>query len=69
MRLLLPFFHSLCSKRFKNKRIMLKRKFDDIDTKDIPDKQLKNSLDSDEEDDDVNEDAYNVMNEDELEGI
>jgi hypothetical protein len=48
---------------------MLKRKFDDIDTKDIPDKQLKNSLDSDEEDDDVNEDAYNVMNEDELEGI
>jgi len=48
---------------------MFKRKFDDIDTKDIPDKQLKNSLDSDEEDDDVNEDAYNIMNEDELEGI
>lgn len=30
---------------------------------------LKNSLDSDEDDDEVNEDIYNVMNEDEFEGI
>ncbi|EZA56293.1 CD2 antigen cytoplasmic tail-binding protein 2 homolog isoform X2 [Ooceraea biroi] len=45
---------------------MLKRKFDDIEN--TPNQPLKNSLDSDEEDDEVNEDTYNVMNEDELEG-
>lgn len=30
---------------------------------------LKNSLDSDEDDDETKEDVYNIMNEDELEGI
>ncbi|XP_012524418.1 CD2 antigen cytoplasmic tail-binding protein 2 homolog [Monomorium pharaonis] len=46
---------------------MSKRKFDDME--DISDKQpLKNSLDSDEDDDEVNEDTYNIMNENELEG-
>ncbi|XP_011170932.2 CD2 antigen cytoplasmic tail-binding protein 2 homolog [Solenopsis invicta] len=46
---------------------MSKRKFDDME--DPSNKQpLKNSLDSDEEDDEVNEDTYNVMNEDEFEG-
>ncbi|XP_029168246.1 CD2 antigen cytoplasmic tail-binding protein 2 homolog [Nylanderia fulva] len=46
---------------------MSKRKFDDIE--EAADKQpLKNSLDSDEDDDEINEDAYNIMNEDELEG-
>lgn len=50
---------------------MSKRKFDDIDDiDDILDKQpLKNSLDSDEDDDEINEDAYNIMNENEFEGI
>lgn len=49
---------------------MSKRKFDDIDDiDDILDKQpLKNSLDSDEDDDEINEDAYNIMNENEFEG-
>jgi len=48
--------------------IMSKRKFDDIE--DTFNKQpLKNSLDSDEDDDEVNEDTYNIMNEDEFEGI
>ncbi|KAL0124742.1 hypothetical protein PUN28_006533 [Cardiocondyla obscurior] len=47
---------------------MSKRKFDEI-VEDISNKQpLKNSLDSDEDDDEVNEDTYNVMNEDEFEG-
>jgi len=47
---------------------MSKRKFDDIE--DILNKQpLKNSLDSDEDDDEINEDAYNIMNENEFEGI
>ncbi|XP_012064503.1 PREDICTED: CD2 antigen cytoplasmic tail-binding protein 2 homolog [Atta cephalotes] len=46
---------------------MSKRKFDDME--DTSDKQpLKNSLDSDEDDDEVNEDTYNIMNEDEFEG-
>lgn len=46
---------------------MSKRKFDDIEA--TADKQpLKNSLDSDEDDDEINEDAYNIMNEDEFEG-
>ncbi|XP_011702039.1 PREDICTED: CD2 antigen cytoplasmic tail-binding protein 2 homolog isoform X1 [Wasmannia auropunctata] len=46
---------------------MSKRKFDDM--ADMPDNQpLKNSLDSDEDDDEVNEANYNVMNEDEFEG-
>lgn len=48
---------------------MSKRKFVDA-MEDIANKQpLKNSLDSDEDDDEVNEDTYNVMNEDDLEGI
>jgi len=47
---------------------MSKRKFDDME--DTFNKQpLKNSLDSDEDDDEVNEDTYNIMNEDEFEGI
>lgn len=50
---------------------MSKRKFDDME--DIPDgldkQPFKNSLDSDEDDDEVNEDTYNVMNENDLEGI
>lgn len=47
---------------------MSKRKFDDME--DMLDKQpFKNSLDSDEDDDEVNEDTYNVMNENDLEGI
>ncbi|XP_011054822.1 PREDICTED: CD2 antigen cytoplasmic tail-binding protein 2 homolog isoform X2 [Acromyrmex echinatior] len=46
---------------------MSKRKFDDMEN--ASDKQpLKNSLDSDEDDDEVNEDTYNIMNEDEFEG-
>ncbi|KAL6265000.1 hypothetical protein P5V15_005092 [Pogonomyrmex californicus] len=46
---------------------MSKRKFDNME--DMLTKQpLKNSLDSDEDDDEVNEDTYNIMNEDELEG-
>lgn len=50
---------------------MSKRKFDDLEADNIkPDKQtLKNSLDSDEDDDETNEDTYNVMNEDDFEGI
>lgn len=49
---------------------MSKRKFEEADIEGVSEKQpLKNSLDSDEDDDEVNEDAYNVMNEDELEGI
>lgn len=47
---------------------MSKRKFEAME--DISNKQpLKNSLDSDEDDDEVNEDTYNVMNEDDFEGI
>jgi len=46
---------------------MSKRKFDAME--DISNKQpLKNSLDSDEDDDEVNEDTYNVMNENDFEG-
>lgn len=49
---------------------MSKRRYDDIEADDIrPDKQpFKNSLDSDEDDEEAKEDAYNVMNEYELEG-
>lgn len=47
---------------------MSKRKFDDME--DMANKQpFKNSLDSDEDDDEVNEDTYNIMNENDLEGI
>lgn len=46
---------------------MSKRKFDDME--DMANKQpFKNSLDSDEDDDEVNEDTYNIMNENDLEG-
>ena len=46
---------------------MLKRKFDQMDaaTNKAP---VKNSLDSDEEDDEKDEDTYNVMHEDDFEG-
>ncbi|XP_012233577.1 CD2 antigen cytoplasmic tail-binding protein 2 homolog [Linepithema humile] len=47
---------------------MSKRKFDDMEGTSLQQQPLKNSLDSDEEDDEINEDAYNVMNEDEFEG-
>lgn len=46
---------------------MSKRKFDDMVGTTFK-QPLKNSLDSDEDDDEINEDAYNVMNEEELEG-
>lgn len=47
---------------------MLKRKFDDVEG--VPDSgPFKNSLDSDEDDDEVKEDTYNVMHNDEFEGI
>ncbi|XP_066593547.1 CD2 antigen cytoplasmic tail-binding protein 2 homolog [Prorops nasuta] len=47
---------------------MFKRKFSEIE--DVVERPaLKNSLDSDEEDDEKNEEAYNVINEDEIEGI
>ena len=47
---------------------MLKRKFDEMDaaTNKAP---VKNSLDSDEEDDEKDEDTYNVMHEDDFEGV
>lgn len=56
---------------------MPKRKFDDVlrDAKNLskaatsaPPAPVKNSLDSDEEDDDINEDHYNVLEEDDIEG-
>ncbi|XP_018317886.1 CD2 antigen cytoplasmic tail-binding protein 2 homolog isoform X2 [Mycetomoellerius zeteki] len=48
---------------------MSKRKFNDMEDVSMENKQpLKNSLDSDEDDDEVNEDTYNIMNEDEFEG-
>lgn len=46
---------------------MSKRKLEDME--DGLKQPLKNSLDSDEDDDEINEDAYNVMNEEEFEGI
>lgn len=46
---------------------MSKRKFDDMEGTSLK-QPLKNSLDSDEDDDEINEDAYNVMNEDDFEG-
>lgn len=46
---------------------MSKRKFDVMEGTSFK-QPLKNSLDSDEDDDEINEDAYNVMNEEELEG-
>lgn len=47
---------------------MFKRKFDELEA-DLDKLPLKNSLDSDEEDDETNEDNYNVMNEDDIEGM
>ncbi|XP_076232055.1 CD2 antigen cytoplasmic tail-binding protein 2 homolog holn1 [Calliopsis andreniformis] len=47
---------------------MLKRKFDELEA-DSNKPPVKNSLDSDEEDDETKEDTYNVMNEDEFEGV
>ncbi|XP_076161558.1 CD2 antigen cytoplasmic tail-binding protein 2 homolog holn1 [Ptiloglossa arizonensis] len=48
---------------------MLKRKFDELEAGTNNKGPLKNSLDSDEEDDETNEDNYNVMNEDDFEGV
>lgn len=47
---------------------MFKRKFDEIDDGSNSKAPIKNSLDSDEEDDDANEDTYNVMSDDDIEG-
>lgn len=46
---------------------MLKRKFDELETTNNK-SPVKNSLDSDEEDDETNEDNYNIMHEDDFEG-
>ncbi|XP_034188512.1 CD2 antigen cytoplasmic tail-binding protein 2 homolog holn1 [Osmia lignaria lignaria] len=48
---------------------MFKRKFDQIEDSNINKPIAKNSLDSDEEDDDANEDNYNVMSDNEFEGV
>lgn len=46
---------------------MSKRKFDDVE--DVPESgPFKNSLDSDEDDDEVKEDTYNIMHNNEFEG-
>lgn len=45
---------------------MSKRKLDDVIAENVT--TIKNSLDSDEEDDEANEDNYNVMNENDFEG-
>ncbi|XP_043787766.1 CD2 antigen cytoplasmic tail-binding protein 2 homolog [Apis laboriosa] len=47
---------------------MYKRKFDELEDNNIGKSPIKNSLDSDEEDDDANEDNYNIMSDDEIEG-
>lgn len=47
---------------------MYKRKFDELEDNNINKPPLKNSLDSDEEDDEVNDDNYNIMSDDEFEG-
>lgn len=48
---------------------MLKRTFEEMEAA-INDRQpVQNSLDSDEEDEETNEDTYNVMDENEFEGI
>ncbi|XP_046745302.1 CD2 antigen cytoplasmic tail-binding protein 2 homolog [Diprion similis] len=53
---------------------MSKRKLEDVLSEDWKDSRakteptVKNSLDSDEEDEEANEDTYNVMNEDDFEG-
>lgn len=47
---------------------MFKRKFDELEGGGSSKAPVKNSLDSDEEDDDANEDNYNVMSDNEIEG-
>ncbi|XP_071856792.1 CD2 antigen cytoplasmic tail-binding protein 2 homolog holn1 [Bombus fervidus] len=47
---------------------MYKRKFDELEDNNVRKAPVKNSLDSDEEDDDANEDNYNIMSDDEIEG-
>ncbi|CAL7947491.1 unnamed protein product [Xylocopa violacea] len=47
---------------------MYKRKFDEMEDGGSNKPPVKNSLDSDEEDDDANEDNYNIMSDDEIEG-
>ncbi|XP_003491524.1 CD2 antigen cytoplasmic tail-binding protein 2 homolog [Bombus vosnesenskii] len=47
---------------------MYKRKFDELEDNNVRKTPVKNSLDSDEEDDDANEDNYNIMSDDEIEG-
>lgn len=48
---------------------MFKRKFDELEDSSNNKPVIKNSLDSDEEDDDANEDNYNVMSDNEFEGV
>lgn len=47
---------------------MLKRTFDEMEASENERQPMKNSLDSDEEDDETKEDTYNVMDENEFEG-
>lgn len=47
---------------------MLKRTFDELEASENEKQPVKNSLDSDEEDDETNEDTYNVMDENDFEG-
>ncbi|CAK9823172.1 CD2 antigen cytoplasmic tail-binding protein 2 homolog [Anthophora retusa] len=47
---------------------MFKRKFDELEDSSNSKLPVKNSLDSDEEDDDANEDTYNIMSDNEFEG-
>ena len=48
---------------------MYKRKFDELEDNSVMKVPMKNSLDSDEEDDDANEDNYNIMSDNEIEGM
>ncbi|KAK2577448.1 hypothetical protein KPH14_003553 [Odynerus spinipes] len=47
---------------------MLKRTFDELEASEHERQPVKNSLDSDEEDDETKKDTYNVMDENEFEG-
>lgn len=47
---------------------MLKRTFDEMEASENERQPMKNSLDSDEEDDETKEDTYNIMDENEFEG-
>lgn len=56
---------SICYSQYMK---MYKRKFDELDDNNVRKAPVKNSLDSDEEDEDANEDNYNIMSDDEIEG-